>query len=206
MYSKKCKDIKELIQAYIDNETTEYEKIQLQGHLKECKLCKEELEIAEKSKNLLGTNIVKAELPPYFEAKFWSRVENAKDGEGIFIPKSLIPKLVGAMVLVCALIFLFHPAPAPAPEIYIVSPQPYNIVSGEDATISAAFYPKLKEGNVSLVLNGKLLAPLVELKDDHIMYTSDKPLEEGYYEVKIQVKDKKGKVYREKQWLFYVVQ
>jgi len=214
--SGKCKYIGVLIQASVDDEITEEEKLQLDAHLKECKVCQKAFERAKKSKNLLATEIVEEELPPYFEAKFWDRVEEethpveAKPksrfiGEGIFIPKRLIPKLVGAMVVVLGLVFLFHGTRAPAPEIYIVSPQPQHIVSGEDAIISAAFYPEPKEGTVSLVLNGKTLTPLVELRADHIMYTPEEPFEEGYYKVKVQIKDKNGKIQQEKEWLFYVV-
>ena len=200
-----CKYTRELIQASIDGEITEEEKTQLEAHLKECEACQKVFNLAKKSKNLLVTNIVEEELPPYFESKFWERVENEAQPEGIFIPKRLIPKLAGAMVLILSLVFIFRSTRATTSEIYIVSPQPQHIISGEEATISAAFYPKPKEGSISLVLNGKQIAPLVELTDDHIMYTPEEPLEEGYYKVKVQIKDKDGKVQQEKEWLFYVV-
>ncbi len=201
----KCKYIRELIQASIDDEITDEEKTQLEAHLKECEACQKAFDLAQKSRNLLVTNIVEEELPPYFKAKFWDRVENEAHPEGIFIPKRLIPKLAGAMVLILSLVFIFRSTRATTSEIYIVSPQPQHIISGEDATISAAFYPKPKEGSISLVLNGKQIAPLVELTDGHIMYTPEEPLEEGYYKVKVQIKDKGGKIQQEKEWLFYVV-
>ncbi len=201
----KCKDARELIQAFIDNEITEGEKVQLETHLKKCEACQKVFDLAKKSKKLLTTNIVEEELPPYFEAKFWDRVKNETQQEGIFIPKKLISGFVGAMIVVIGFVFLFHSTRATTSEIYIVSPQPNHIISGEETTISAAFYPKPREGSISLVLNGKTVAPLIELTDDQIMYTSEESLDEGYYKVKVQLKDKDGKVQQEKEWLFYVV-
>jgi hypothetical protein len=78
-------------------------------------------------------------------------------------------------------------------------------VAPEDAIVSAAFYNKPKEGSISLVINGKTLTPLVELRDDHMIYTPEEPLKEGYYKVSVQIRDKNGKIQREKEWLFYVL-
>ena len=78
-------------------------------------------------------------------------------------------------------------------------------MSGDDAIISAAFYPQPEGGTVSLLLNGKILTPQAEIEGEYVMYDSEEELPEGHYRVKVQVKNNRGKVQSEKEWVFYVI-
>jgi hypothetical protein len=203
----KCKDIKILLHSLIDGELKESEKKEVESHLKMCKCCSEEFKRMKKLHTFLKTTIKEKELPEGFEAKVWEKIEKIEERKGIFIPVRFIPRLVGAICVVIILGILLVGKKSPAPEIYIVSPLPNHILSKNDIIIGATFYPrlrKIKENDISITLNGKEITPIVEIKEDYVVYVPEKPLPEGYYEVKIEIKDKKGKIWREKKWLFYV--
>lgn len=198
---KNCNDIKSLVHTYIDNELTEGEKQLFENHINNCQGCRAELENAKKFNKLLKENVTKVELPPYFEAKLWARIEREKSKRFSFA--KLIPITLGAICVVFVAVFSFQHLKTGKPDIYIVSPEVNSIVPDNDVTISAAFYNKPKSHKAQLLLNDKVVAS--EKESDQIIYTSDKNMKEGYYKMKIQIIDKNNKVVKEKEQVFYVV-
>lgn len=200
---KTCDDIKTLIQAFVDGELPAGENNELQNHLKSCSNCRTEFESAKKLNKMLADNLTKVELPPYFEAKLWARIENEKRVHGKqFWPAKLVPIMVVSMCLVVIATVIFRSVNTAKPEIYIVSPETNSIVPAKDVTISAAFYNKSKNQKAQLVLNNEVV---VNEESDQMIYTSDKDLQEGYYKIKIQIIDEDDKIVKEKEQIFYVV-
>lgn len=201
---KTCNDIKILMQAFIDGELAPDEKQEFVLHLENCKNCQAELENAKKLNKLLAGNLTKVELPPYFEAKLWARIEQEKTTAGKrFWLTRLVLVTVSAICVMLVATVAFNYLRTAKPEIYVVSPETNSIVSSKDVTISAAIYNKPKAQRAQLVLNGEVVAD--EKGNDQIIYTSDKELEEGYYKIKVQLIDKNNRVVKEKEQLFYVV-
>ncbi|MDD5529683.1 MAG: zf-HC2 domain-containing protein [bacterium] len=198
---KNCDNIKLLIQAFVDNELSAEEQNILETHINECKDCRAELENAKKFNKLLKENVTKVDLPPYFEAKLWARIEREKSKRFSFA--KLIPITVGAMCVIFVAVFSFQHLKTGKPDIYIVSPEVNSIVPDNDVTISAAFYNKPKSQEAQILINDEVVAR--EKESDQIIYTSDKNMKEGYYKMKIQIIDKNNKVVKQKEQMFYVV-
>ncbi|MFA5032645.1 MAG: zf-HC2 domain-containing protein [bacterium] len=198
---KNCDNIKLLIQAFVDNELSAEEQNVLETHINECKDCQAELENAKKFNKLLKENVTKVDLPPYFEAKLWARIEREKSKRFSFA--KLIPITVGAMCVIFFAVLSFQHLKTGKPDIYIVSPDVNSIVPDNDVTISAAFYNKPKSQEAQILINDEIVAR--EKESDQIIYTSDKNMKEGYYKMKIQLIDKNNKVVKEKEQVFYVV-
>jgi hypothetical protein len=198
---KNCDNIKLLIQAFVDNELSPDEQKILDSHIKECQDCKTELENATILHKLLKENIKKVDLPPYFEAKLWARIEREKSRKFSFT--KLIPITVGAICVIFVSVFSFQHLKTGKPDIYIVSPEVNSIVPDNDVTISAAFYNKPKSQEAQVLINDEVVAR--EKESDQIIYTSDKNMKEGYYKMKIQIIDKNNKVVKQKEQVFYVV-
>ncbi|MDD2889327.1 MAG: zf-HC2 domain-containing protein [bacterium] len=198
---KNCDNIKLLIQAFVDNELSSDEQKILDSHIKECQDCKTELENATILNKLLKDNIKKVDLPPYFEAKLWARIEREKSRKFSFA--KLIPITVSLICVIFVAVFSFPHLKTGKPDIYIVSPEVNSIVPDNDVTISAAFYNKPKSQEAQILINDEVVAR--EKESDQIIYTSDKNMKEGYYKMKIQLIDKNNKVVKQKEQVFYVV-
>ncbi len=102
---KKCEEIKELINMYIDNELSEEEKVQVERHIGDCEQCRVEYEKLLKVHEL--SLLVKPEEPPieYFDAltlKIRRRIRNeGKPRRRRFLPSfQLWPQVASAAVII----------------------------------------------------------------------------------------------------------
>ena len=72
-----CKQIKKLLQLYIDNDLTSYEKQMVEGHLKGCFACRTELNALSSTVKMLKS-FPKISPPPDFTEKVMSRISQLK--------------------------------------------------------------------------------------------------------------------------------
>jgi len=77
----KCKHVNQLMAAYLDNETTSYEREEIQAHLTACQHCREELEALTATRSDLRKtlNTATADLMPSQHA--WARLSERLDVE-----------------------------------------------------------------------------------------------------------------------------
>lgn len=69
---KNCKEINELIHAYIDKETSFFESLLVNKHLKECSVCKQKISILKSLKNTLKEKIVFNQAPESLKEKVFA--------------------------------------------------------------------------------------------------------------------------------------
>ena len=72
-----CKKIKELLQLYIDNDLTPYEKGAVEGHLKECLTCRTELNGLSSTVKLIKS-LPEISPPPDFMEKVMLKISQVK--------------------------------------------------------------------------------------------------------------------------------
>ncbi|MBI4726739.1 hypothetical protein HY768_05890 [candidate division TA06 bacterium] len=100
---------------------------QAQSHIRECPDCRALVSGQSELESLLRSQ-PSAELPPYFQAKLWARINRAEARPKFFLLQPARLSLAASALMIIAILLLFLRAPAPenvfAPQAVIQNPNP----------------------------------------------------------------------------------
>ena len=145
-----CKEINNLLPAYLEDILSPEEKKSVESHLASCLLCSRGLADLKKAENLVK-GLEEVEPPPFFEQRIMARVrEEAGQKKGIlrkfFYPLHIkIPIQISAMFLVAVLAFYVYQKNEP--EMQRLTPFPIPLKESGKGQLSAsisqsAFLPR----------------------------------------------------------------
>ncbi|MDP2807907.1 MAG: hypothetical protein Q8O74_07210 [bacterium] len=124
---------------------------QAQSHIRECPECRALASGQSQLESLLRSQ-PSSELPPYFQAKLWARINQAEGRPRIFKLRPARLSLAASALMIAAVLLLFLRAPAPenvfAPQAVIQNPGPAaapDNVPGMPETNIAVLEPEVLE-------------------------------------------------------------
>lgn len=208
-----CKEIKAIIDLYLDNSADDPQKKELFSHLQICEGCRNRFEETSRLHSMIKS-VPTMKLPEGFRRKLITRIQD----EGHDRQRNVIPlrnlrfsaiswaSAAILVLLILSIVWLTHnPERAvAASEIHVVSPRENAVVEQQYVDISAAFtLDDLK--NIRVILDGRDVTDYTEINEGFFIYTSD-TLQSGYHIATVQVIDSDGMPITERSWSFYVIQ
>ena len=102
---KECRDIRELLSAYIDQSLTEAEQARLEDHLADCRRCREALEELKRTVKLVK-GVEEVEPPPWLTTKIMARIEAEAAPKPSVWSRLFTPLMTGLPIQAVALVVL----------------------------------------------------------------------------------------------------
>ncbi|MBK8871791.1 MAG: zf-HC2 domain-containing protein [Elusimicrobia bacterium] len=97
-----CREVQELLPAFIDAALEPEATIGVRTHLNACHICRQEESLLSSTWSALGA-LPSIQPSPEFRARFWERVRREEDESNkwwaVFLPKQLIPVAAGFLVI-----------------------------------------------------------------------------------------------------------